>query len=149
MRPVALALVFLLAGGAASLSADPGIDLRFQDVEISSVFRVISRLAGKNILLGKEVRGKITLDLSDVDPMQAIHLVAAVNKHKVLVRNNIVIVGNPETIAFVRGAGNVKIIPLRYGDAAELAEKLNRLYKGKIEVVADERTNSLLITRGK
>lgn len=132
-----------------SLAAGPGglVDLKFREVELPDVFRLVARLANRNILVGREVKGKFTMDLKQVEPLKAIDLVAAVNRFQVIEKNGILIVGSPETVDSVLGPAPVETIPLRYGDAADLAEKLSRLYKGKLDIVADLRTNSLLIRK--
>jgi type IV pilus assembly protein PilQ len=146
---LAAALLLGCALGAASAQepAARPIDLKFREVEVRDAFRIIARLAGRNLLLAPEVKGKVTMDLTGVDPLKAIDLIAAVNRYEVLVKDGVTVVGDPATMAHVRGAGAMQIIPLRYGNAAELAEKLSKLFKGKLEILADPRTNSLLISR--
>lgn len=152
MKPLAAALGLVLAGClACSVFAQPAprksVDLRFRDVEIRDVLQIVARLASRNLLMGREVRGRLTMDLTGVDPIKAIHLIAAVNRYEVLYKDGILIVGDPATISFIRGAGEVEVVPLAYGNAVELADKLAKLYKGKLEISADPATNSLLIVR--
>lgn len=157
IRDITLPVVALLSGaiafgapGAATVPAVPApgaVDIRFQDVDVRDAFRLLARLAGRNILLGREVRGRLTLDLTGVDPIKSIDLIAAVNRYEVLVRDGILVVGEAQTLAFVRGTGTLEILPIRYGNAVELADRLSKLYKGKLEITADPRSNSILIMR--
>ncbi|MBI3891506.1 MAG: hypothetical protein HY303_08260 [Candidatus Wallbacteria bacterium] len=143
---LALALLGRAEVAGAELDAKP-VDLRFREVEVRDVFRIIARLAGRNVLLAPEVKGRITIDLTGVDPLKALDLIAAVNRYEVVVKDGVTVIGDPATLSFVRGPGAMHIVPLRYGNAVELADKLTKLYKGKLEVLADVRTNSLLIRR--
>lgn len=109
-------------------------------------FLTIARAAGVNILIAPQVRGKVTLDVEDVDWKEALRIIAALHGLEVAQRNNVTAVGPPDAIKRVKGTGFTRLVPIAHGQAEDLAAKVNALYGDRFEATADARTNTLILT---
>lgn len=147
-----VSLVFATAFFLASPT--PGLPFTFRspNIDIKLVFQAIAREAKVNIILDKSVRGTIPLDLNNVDALEALKIIAAVNKLKVRKveaggSRDTYVVADPSIIDEQLDKANSETVGLRYAKAEEMAGILTKgLGKSaKVTVEVDARTNSLVI----
>jgi general secretion pathway protein D len=173
-RGIACALVLALAMGLAPLvasaqaaqagSRNDGVQLDFQDVEISVVIDTIARLTGKNFIYDDRVRGRVTI----VSPTKVtIDEAYAVFESVLQVKNFTTVVGpggaikvipirdakenNVETVvgrSAVPRSDRVitRLIPLRYIDAEAITNTLKPLVSKDASMVAYPPTNTVILT---
>ena len=141
---VVLLGVFFILPGDLGASGRKKINLQVRDAELRDVFIIIARFAGVNILLSREVKGKITLELYGVDYLRALDVIARLNKYQVLVKDNVICIGDKDAIARVRGSGTSRVFTLNHSDPESTAKILRKIYKD-FEVMTDARTNSIVI----
>ncbi len=53
------------------------VSVTFTDADVRTVLLLLARYAGQSIVIAPEVRGRITVDLKDVEPLTAIRAIAA------------------------------------------------------------------------
>ncbi len=142
------AVVFVLA------TPRPGLPFTFRspNIDIKLVFQAIAREAKINIILDKSVRGAIPLDLNNVDALEAMKVIAKVNKLQVRQvqaggNRDTYVVAAPNIIEEGFDNANSETVSLRYAKAEEMAGILTKgLGKSaKVSVEVDARTNSLVI----
>lgn len=75
------------------------IDLNFQNVEIRSVLQIIAEVAEKNLVVGDEVGGSITLRLKNVPWDQALDIILKTNGLDKRIVGNVMLVGGAAQIA--------------------------------------------------
>src|SRR5210317_2004885 len=75
------------------------IDLNFQNVELRSVLQIISEVAEKNLVVGDEVGGNITLRLKNVPWDQALDIILQTNGLDKRIVGNVMLVGGASQIA--------------------------------------------------
>lgn len=75
------------------------IDLNFQNVELRSVLQIISEVAEKNLVVGDEVGGNITLRLKNVPWDQALDIILQTNGLDKRIVGNVMLVGGAAQIA--------------------------------------------------
>lgn len=75
------------------------IDLNFQNVELRSVLQIIAEVAEKNLVVGDEVGGNITLRLKNVPWDQALDIILQTNGLDKRIVGNVMLVGGAGQIA--------------------------------------------------
>lgn len=137
----------------------PPMSLDVQGADIRTVLRSISEYAGINIVADQNVKGKVTLralDLPWQDMLQticrAMSLVA--QDHGAVIRVATERAAQEEVLARESAERKkeefmpleTKIIRLRYSNAAELQDVLNKMCTNRGNAEVDGRTNSLILT---
>ncbi len=137
------------------------ISLDFQDADIHNVFRILHEVSGKNFVIGEDVRGKVTLKLTDVPWDQVLDLVLKMNKLGTIVEGNVVRIASLGTLAAEERAVQEKrraeqeaaeqeplmtdYIPINYADAGVVRNHIEQIKTDRGTVTFDERTNTIII----
>jgi len=75
------------------------IDLNFQNVELRSVLQIIAEVAEKNLVVGDEVGGNVTLRLKNVPWDQALDIILQTNGLDKRIVGNVMLIGGASQIA--------------------------------------------------
>ncbi|GAB4292299.1 MAG: type IV pilus secretin PilQ [Myxococcota bacterium] len=134
------------------------ISLDFKDADIGNILRLIADVSRLNIVASDDVKGKITVTLRNVPWDEALDIVLrskGLDKER---RGNIIRVAPIEILqkeAEMRRAKKkamektqplkVRLIPVNYAVASELADKVKDLLSDRGSVTVDERTNVLVV----
>ncbi len=128
------------------------VSLDFNEAEMQDVLRVLAIKSGTNIIYGDDVKGGITIHLSDVPINEALKII--LNMKGLVsqqVGSNIVRVISIEALNQDRAKAVTftKVFYLRYASAADMKIQLDSIRsaegrKGSISI--DDRTNSLVVT---
>lgn len=132
----------------SALSFDPNkpITLDAKDNDIRDILTGLARANTANLVMGSSVTGKITISLSNVPFMKALELITKSSGFTIEVIDNTIIVAKPEEISALIPKSS-KSISLKYASANDVKQALAWIAtKEGIEVIADQRTNSLFIT---
>ncbi len=108
------------------------INLSLRDSDVKQVLRMFADKAGLNIIFHSSVSGSVTLDLVDVSLNEAFKLVLKISGLTYYLDDNTLIVmskndANNEAFA----SREMTILPVKYVDAAKIAEFLNKNIFGK------------------
>jgi general secretion pathway protein D len=147
---IVLALGVLLAPLAAKgQQAAPSVMLRLEDTDIQTVIKAVSSLTGITFLYDPEkVRGRITLlTPKSIPPAEALELLKsalALHGYRLLSRAEGMWV--VPTVRVGSEAMAVKVVPLRYARAAEVAYALFWIAPPGVRVVPYYPTNSLIFS---
>ena len=164
---VALGLVLAPATGLAQeggVTTNGGIQLDFNDVELSVVIDTIARLTGKNFIYDDRVRGRVTI----VSPTKITADEAYAVFESVLQVKGFTTVSGPggaikvipireakeSNVDTVQGRGPTpdsdrfitRLIPLRYIDAEAISNTLKPLVSKDASMVAYPPTNTVILT---
>ncbi len=102
------------------------ISLSFRDTDVRQILRMFADKAGLNIVFIGSVSGNVTMDLVDTTLSDAINLVAESSSLTYLVDNQTLIVMSVATAKTNNYAKkSMRIIPIKYSDAASVAKFLN------------------------
>ena len=108
-------------------NGDAVITLSFRDTDVRQILRMFADKAGLNIIFIGNVTGKVTMDLVDTTLSDAINLVAETSKITYLIDNHTMVVMSLETAKSSHYAKkSMRIIPVKYSDAASVAKFLNK-----------------------
>ena len=143
-------------GGAASNGASPRlkrslskpITLEFRDADLSAVFEVMSRAAGINFVLDREVQGDAKVNIfvrnTPIDDVLKVLLLTNQLDHKVLNENSVLVF--PSTPAKQREYQDlaVRSFYLTNADAKQTQAMLKAVLKAK-DIYIDEKLNLLVL----
>ncbi|MGB9598007.1 MAG: secretin N-terminal domain-containing protein, partial [Candidatus Poribacteria bacterium] len=131
---------------AACFDPNKLITLDAKDNEIRDILTGLARANTANLVMGNSVTGKITISLSNVPFMKALELITKSSGYTIEVIDDTIVVAKPEEINALIPKSS-KSISLRYASANDVKQALAWITtKEGIEVIADQRTNSLFIT---
>ncbi len=143
---------------ARKYSGEP-ISVNLKDVDLKDFFRLIHEISGLNIVLDPGVKGTVTLVLDDVPWDQALEVVLQNNGLGRQLEGNVLRIANLETLrkeaneqrahaeAQALAVNKVTVSRfLSYAHAKDLVPTLKKLLSPRGDVLADERTNALIIS---
>jgi type IV pilus assembly protein PilQ len=144
-------------GTESQYSGEP-IDLNLKDADIKDVFRTISELTGLNIVIDPDVKGTVTVRLTDVPWDQALELILKENGLGYVLENNVMRIApvgklqQEEQQRVALEEARQQSIPtktiikkLSYADATQAAGTLRQVMSKRGDVIVDSRTNTLII----
>ncbi len=134
------------------------ISLDFQDAEIINVIRLLADVSHLNFVMGEDVKGKISLKLSNVPWDQALDIILEMNSLGKVQQGNIIRITTLANLANQRDEmARVKetevnsadlltrVIYVNYGKAAEAEALLKKLLSPRGEIMVDKRTNAIIV----
>jgi len=129
---------------------DNKISLDLKGVDIIDVLKMLSTRSNLNIVAGRNVRGKVTLFLKDVDVWDAFEIILAANDLAYEKDDNIINVMTERDYEQLYGERcydkkETRIYKLEYAKASEASKALNQA-KSKIgKVIVDEGSNTIVV----
>ena len=126
------------------------ISLELKGMDIIDVLKLLSQRSGLNIIAGKNVRGKVTLYLQDVDIWDAFEIILAANDLAYEKRGDIISVMTDRDYELRYGMKyndkkEIKIIQLKFAKAPSVAKALNQIKTRIGRVIVDEGSNTVVI----
>ena len=134
------------------------ISVNLKDVDIKDFFRLIHEISGLNIVLDPSVNGTVTLVLDDVPWDQALDIVLQNNGLDRRLEGNVLRIATVDTFrkeaegrraqaeALALAVDRVQLTHfLSYAHAADVMPIVKRFLSARGDVVADPRTNALII----
>lgn len=126
------------------------ISLDIKGMDIVDVMKIFSMQTGLNIAVGKNVRGTVTIFLKDVDAADAFEMIIAANELAYEREGNIVNVMTDRDYEVKYGRKfreptQIKVVHLKYSSAGDVAKALTELKSRIGKIVADERSNSIVM----
>lgn len=142
-------LCVLFSSGARPALATPAGPISFENVDVQTVVKQVAALTGITFLFDPEqVRGKITLLApKGLSPTEALVLLQSA-----LALHGYTLLSRPEATWIVPAdrvppeAVTVKVVPLEYARAGEIAYALSWVAPPSVRIVPYYPTNSLLIS---
>ena len=140
-----------VAGAENPMRTGQRISLDLKGVDILDVLKLFSQKSGLNFVAGRNVTGRITIFVNDVDVWDAFELIIGANELAYEQRGDIVTVMTARDYELIYGekfqarTRNL-VLPLRYAKAVQAATVLNQVKSTVGQVVVDEATNTLVLT---
>jgi len=133
------------------MRTDQRISLDLKGVDILDVLKLFSQKSGLNFVAGRNVTGRITIFVNDVEVWDAFELIIGANDLAYEQRGDIVTVMTARDYELIYGerfqARTRNLIqPLRYAKAVQVATVLNQVKSTVGQLVVDEATNTLVLT---
>jgi type IV pilus assembly protein PilQ len=135
------------------------ISVNLKDVDLKDFFRLIHEISGLNVVLDPQIHGTLTIVLDDVPWDQALDIVLKNNDLSRQLDGNVLRIATVETLrkeaenrraqidAEALAVDKVSITRfLSYAHAKDLLLPIKKFLSQRGDVVADERTNSLIVS---
>jgi general secretion pathway protein D len=146
----------VFAQNIAEIPQPPGapqinkISLDIKGMDVIDVLKMLSTRAGFNIAVGKNVTGRVTIFLKDVDVLDALEIVLLSNDLAYDKAGNIINVMTQRDYELQYGERfqdkkEAMVLTLKYAKAGELVKVLLQMKSNIGKVVADETSNTLAL----
>lgn len=136
----------------------PVISLDFRECDIRNLIRIIAEVSNQNIIVGDDVEGKVTVRLLNVPLNEALQVILKSRGLEMFRLGNVIIVESAERLRreyekrwFLKRSEEglkeleTKMIRLKYANAKEMVPIVKQFLSGRGKVLADEKTNILII----
>lgn len=139
------------AAQEASEQTNGRITLDIKGMDLVDALKMLAARSGVNIVVGKNVSGKVTMFLKDVDIWSAFEIILAANDLAFEKKDGIVYVMTQKDYESMYGQRQrekraVEIARLEYARAQDLSRALTQMKSGIGKVIVDENSNSLVIS---
>jgi type IV pilus assembly protein PilQ len=134
------------------------VTIDMQDAEIVNVIRLIGDFSGKNVVVGEDVKGKVTVKLKNVPWDQALDVVLKTKDLGQETRGGVIRIVPQAKLDLEREARlklqeqrdeklptTVRLIPVNYAVATELVPQVKELLSKRGKVTSDTRTNVIIV----
>jgi type IV pilus assembly protein PilQ len=135
------------------------ISVNLKDVDLKDFFRLIHEISGLNVVLDPDVKGNLTIVLDDVPWDQALDIVLKNNTLSRQLDGNVLRIATVDTLrkeaesrraaqeAEALAVEKVQVTRfLSYAHSKDVATTLKKFLSQRGDVVADERTNAVIIS---
>lgn len=124
--------------------------LELKDMDIGDVLKLISKKSGLNIVMGQNVRGRVTIYLKNVDVRDALRIILESNGLAYAEEDGIIKVMTDKDYELAYGhrfgeKTQVKIVQLKYANAADIVSVLTQMKSTIGKIIADEKSNTLVL----
>jgi type IV pilus secretin PilQ/predicted competence protein len=146
------------ASNGSKYTGEP-ISVNLKDVDLKDFFRLIHEISGLNVVLDPQIHGNLTIVLDDVPWDQALDIVLKNNDLSRQLDGNVLRIATVETLrheaegrraqidAEALAVDKVSITRfLSYAHAKDVLLPVKKFLSQRGDVVADERTNSLIVS---
>lgn len=144
------------AAAAPSTGGEPArisqrISLDLKGVDILDVLKLLSQKSGLNFIAGRNVSGRVTIFVNDVEVWDAFELIIGANDLAYERHGSIITVMMARDYELIYGekfqarTAN-EVVPLQYVKVVQVATVLNQVKSSVGRVVADETTNTLILS---
>lgn len=126
------------------------ISLDIKGMDVVDVLKMLATRAGLNIAVGRNVTGRVTLFLKDMDVWDAFEIILLANDLAYEKKGDIINVMTQRDYELQYGERykdkkEAKVIPLKYAKAADLSRALNQIKSNIGRIVVDEASNILVL----
>lgn len=126
------------------------ISLDLKGLDVVDVLKIISMRSGLNIVIGKNVTGRVTMFLKDVNIWDAFEIIIASNNLAYDKKDNIINVMTDKEYEFIYGERfsdrkQLLMKELKYAKAQDVSKSLVQIKSNIGRIVIDEGTNTLVI----
>lgn len=144
----------IASGDSASLqtTADAGnrISLDLKGMDVVEVIKMLATRGNLNVVVGGDVKGRVTIFLKSVGIMDAFDIVLVANDLACDKRGDILFVMTQKDYEALYGEKyadkkEVKIFQLKYAKATEASKALNQMKTKVGKIVVDEGSNTLVV----
>ena len=150
---ITIILVFIFSSllhGQEAKDASDTISLDFKGMDVVDVLKLIAQRGNMNIAISKNVRGKVTMFLKDVNIYDAFEIILASNELAYEQKGTIVNVMTERDYEKLYGQTFhdkriIETFELKYADATEVSKAVTQI-KSKIgKVIVDEAANMIVV----
>src|SRR3972149_5541799 len=120
------------------------VSLDFQDADVVNVLRLLAEVSKLNMIIGDNVKGKITIKMLEVPWDQALNIIVRIDTLANIAQQQEEEARAKEAMIKAEDL-STKIIPVNYARAKEIADSIKKSLSTRGDITIDERTNTLII----
>lgn len=134
------------------------VSLDFQDADIVNVLRLLGEVSKLNMVIGDNVKGKVTIKMVDVPWDQALDVIQRTKGLGKIYEDNVIRIDTLANIsqqqeeeakakeAMVKAEDLViKIFPVNYAKARDISESIKKVLSARGDITVDDRTNTMIV----
>jgi MSHA type pilus biogenesis protein MshL len=126
------------------------ISLDIKGMDVIDVLKMLATRAGMNLVIGKNVTGRVTIFLKDVNVWDAFEIILLANDLAYEKKGEIITIMTQRDYELLYGERfqdkkQAKILQLKYAKAADLSRALSQIKTNIGRIVVDEGSNSLAL----
>ncbi|KPK97224.1 MAG: hypothetical protein AMJ95_10225 [Omnitrophica WOR_2 bacterium SM23_72] len=126
------------------------ISLDIKGMDVVDVLKMLAQRSGMNIVIGKNVTGKVTLFLKNVDVRDVFEIILLANDLAYERKEDIINVMTQKDYELIYGERfqdkkEAKIVPIRFAKAVDLSKALAQIKSSIGKVVVDEGSNTIVL----
>lgn len=137
------------------VAKDQNVTVDFRNTELIDVIRIISKNFDLNILAGEDIKGKVTVSLTDVPVDDALEMILKINDYVYLKEGSIVRVMSLETAKKNFGEKAevkinaeskklYKVFEIKNVKAESVSDKIKTIIKSDGRIIVDENSNKIV-----
>ncbi len=121
-----------------------GYKIEFRNAALPDALKILAKGDNRNVIIPEDIGGLVTVSFQEVALAEALRSILRVNGYEYAVEAGIIRIGRPD--AFAGGTDlRTESYRLKYATAKDLVEKVRPLLSDRGAVIADERTNILMV----
>lgn len=126
------------------------ISLDLKGMDIVDVIKMISQRSGFNIIIGKNVSGKVTMFLKDVDMWEAFEIILSANNLAYEIKGGIIYIMTDKDYELIYGdkfkdQTHFLSKTLKFAKAQEVSKTITQVKSNIGKVIVDETTNTIVV----
>lgn len=123
------------------------VTLNLTDADLQQTLKLIYDLTGANIILSKDIKGRVTINVKDLPLKRVLDLICEANGLKYIYEDGVVKILTKEEYEkreeFVKQQ-NKRVFKILFGDASSIVKALKETFKD-VDIIAEPRTNSIIV----
>lgn len=136
--------------GNSSLAAPKKISFDIKGMDVVDVIKMIATEGGLNVVIGRNVTGRVTMFLKDVDLWDALEIILAANSLAYVQRGKVLNIMTDrdyeaDTGTKFKDKRELTMIKLKYAKAAVVSKAIAQLKSNIGKVVVDDSINAIII----
>ena len=135
---------------AAAQVASDKISLDLKGMDVVEVVKMLATKGSLNVVIGPDVKGRVTIFLKSVGVMDALDIVLIANDLAYDKRGEIIYIMTQRTYEAIYGEKyankkEARTFPLKYAKAADVSKALNQMKTKMGKVIVDEGSNTIVV----
>jgi type IV pilus assembly protein PilQ len=124
------------------------VDLDLKDADMKDVARALSRISGKNIIVGDEVKAKVAMRVKGMGWREAMNMILETYGLTLIEKDNYIVITTFEKRRSIEESGDLqtKIVRFNFVNVLDIQKTLTTMLTKRGKMETDARTNSLVIT---
>jgi type II secretory pathway component GspD/PulD (secretin) len=123
------------------------VTLNLTDADLQQTLKLIYDLTGANIILSRDIKGRVTINVKDIPLKKVLELICEANGLKYIYEDGVIKILTKEEFEkrqeFVKQQSK-RVFKIMFGDASSIVKALKETFKD-VDIIAEPRTNSIIV----
>ena len=123
------------------------VTLNLTDADLQQTLKLIYDLTGANIIMSKNIEGRVTINVKDIPLKKVLELICESNGLKYVYEDGVIKILTKEEFekreAYIKQQSK-RVFKIMFGDASGIVKALKETFKD-VDIIAEPRTNSIIV----